>query len=157
MAIELVVKPSFICREVFQEKTCGTMFWLNGACPFHPYGRRATRCQGCGAALDPNYYDKLADGCPCNSMRGINHGLIPIRTCTCVICDPEQTGSVRPPYAKLLQEWFDREVKEKGLVDVKFFPRQPEDGPLDLEATAKAIYETLTGIRKSTPLNLEKL
>lgn len=38
---------------------------------------------------------KLADGCPCNSPRGINHGLVPAECCTCKECDPEQTGSSR--------------------------------------------------------------
>lgn len=52
-------------------------------------------CRGCGKPLDPNYFDQIADGCPCNSPRGINHGLVPTHTCTCPICDPEQTGSVR--------------------------------------------------------------
>jgi len=151
-----VMSPSFICREIFNEKTCGTIFWLDGTCPFHPYGRRATRCNGCGAAIDPGYYDKIADGCPCNSMRGINHGIVPARTCTCVVCDPAQTGSVRPSYTHLLQMWFEKE-RGNGLVDFKLFPRQPEDGPFDLEATAKAIYETVTGIRKSTIVTLEKL
>ena len=32
---------------------------------------------------------------PCNSGRGVNHGLVPLKTCTCVECDPAQTGSTR--------------------------------------------------------------
>ena len=40
---------------------------------------------------------RIADGCACNSPRGINHGLVPKNTCTCLTCDPEQTGSTRYP------------------------------------------------------------
>ncbi len=53
-------------------------------------------CRGCGKPLDPQNRI-LADGCPCNSPRGVNHGLVPKDTCTCRECDPEQTGSVRQP------------------------------------------------------------
>lgn len=51
----------------------------------------------CGAPISPDNHDKIADGCPCNTPRGINHGLVPKNTCTCEECDPEQTGSVRKP------------------------------------------------------------
>jgi len=51
-------------------------------------------CRGCGKMILPENR-RVADGCPCNSPRGINHGLVPIHTCTCVECDPEQTGSTR--------------------------------------------------------------
>lgn len=44
------------------------------------------KCRGCGRELDPEC--TVADGCPCNSPRGINHGLVPEHTCTCPICDP---------------------------------------------------------------------
>jgi hypothetical protein len=56
------------------------------------------RCRACGKDLTPECA-WVADGCPCNSPRGVNHGLVPRRTCTCVRCDPEQTGSTRvePP------------------------------------------------------------
>jgi hypothetical protein len=53
-------------------------------------------CKGCNKPLDGRDY-RIADGCPCNSARGINHGLVPVNTCTCVVCDPEQTGSTRYP------------------------------------------------------------
>lgn len=53
-------------------------------------------CQGCGKALDPRNY-RIADGCPCNTPRGINHGVVPKDTCTCGECDPAQTGSTRYP------------------------------------------------------------
>jgi hypothetical protein len=55
-------------------------------------------CRGCGATrlLDETSLS-IADGCPCNSPRGVNHGLVPKNTCTCLECDPEQTGSTRHP------------------------------------------------------------
>ena len=52
------------------------------------------RCRGCGELLDWRNL-RVADMCPCNSGRGINHGLVPPKTCTCVECDPQQTGSTR--------------------------------------------------------------
>jgi hypothetical protein len=39
--------------------------------------------------------DTIADGCPCNSGRGVNHGVVRPEVCTCVVCDPAQTGSSR--------------------------------------------------------------
>lgn len=51
------------------------------------------RCRGCGRPFSCD--ERMADGCPCNSPRGINHGIVPSHVCTCEICDPEQTGSVR--------------------------------------------------------------
>lgn len=66
------------------------------------------RCRGCGAALLQEN-ERVADGCACNSPRGINHGLVPRSTCTCVICDPEQTGSTRAAgYEAPLQAVVDR-------------------------------------------------
>jgi hypothetical protein len=52
-------------------------------------------CRGCGAILSSFNFDQIADGCPCNSPRGVNHGLVPEHTCTCAECDPAQTGRVR--------------------------------------------------------------
>ncbi len=52
-------------------------------------------CRGCGKPLLSENNVWCADGCPCNSRRGINHGIVPKDTCTCVECDPAQTGSVR--------------------------------------------------------------
>ncbi len=57
---------------------------------------KPTSCNDCGKALDPANY-RIADGCPCNSKRGVNHGIVPRETCTCIICDPAQTGSARYP------------------------------------------------------------
>lgn len=51
-------------------------------------------CRGCGKRLTPDNLT-VADGCPCNSPRGVNHGLVPKHVCTCKECDPEQTGCVR--------------------------------------------------------------
>lgn len=53
------------------------------------------KCRGCGKVLLPENFGMVADGCPCNSPRGVNHGLVPKDTCTCHECDPAQTGSVR--------------------------------------------------------------
>lgn len=61
------------------------------------------KCCGCDQELDSANFDSIADGCPCNSPRGINHGLVPEHTCTCSICDPEQTGAVRKQ-----ETWHDR-------------------------------------------------
>jgi hypothetical protein len=56
--------------------------------------QRLDLCQGCAKPLVPENY-QLADGCPCNSRRGINHGLVPASVCTCKECDPAETGSSR--------------------------------------------------------------
>jgi hypothetical protein len=51
-------------------------------------------CRACGAPL--NFENRvMADGCPCNSGRGVNHDLVPKNVCSCVECDPAQTGSSR--------------------------------------------------------------
>lgn len=52
------------------------------------------KCRGCGKPLlDSNRWN--ADGCSCNSHRGVNHGLVPGNICTCKECDPAQTGCSR--------------------------------------------------------------
>jgi hypothetical protein len=51
-------------------------------------------CRGCGGMLLPENRT-VADCCPCNSARGMNHGLVPVNTCTCNACDPAQTGGTR--------------------------------------------------------------
>lgn len=53
-------------------------------------------CRGCGRPLFLRNVT-VADGCPCNAARGINHGLVPSYTCTCAVCDPRQTGGTRKP------------------------------------------------------------
>ena len=47
--------------------------------PAHPV------CRGCNQPLKAeNAW--MSDGCPCNSERGINHGLVPKEVCTCEEC-----------------------------------------------------------------------
>jgi hypothetical protein len=55
-------------------------------------------CRGCGKKLSGD--ERVADGCPCNFPRGINHGLVPKHVCTCDECDHELTGSTRPKPAE---------------------------------------------------------
>jgi len=57
-----------------------------------------SRCMACRRPL---YLRNLfvADGCPCNAPRGINHGSVPTFVCTCRTCDPEQTGGTRKTFA----------------------------------------------------------
>lgn len=55
------------------------------------------QCRSCGKTLVP--LSGIADGCPCNSPRGVNHGLVSEFVCTCIECDPAQIGSARQvPY-----------------------------------------------------------
>lgn len=51
-------------------------------------------CRGCNFGLK-KANRSAADGCSCNSPRGINHGRVPVNTCTCPNCDPAETGSAR--------------------------------------------------------------
>lgn len=51
-------------------------------------------CRHCNNMLMPGNV-VLADGCPCNSPRGVNHGLVAKEVCTCDFCDPAQTGASR--------------------------------------------------------------
>lgn len=69
---------------------------------------------------------------------------------------PAVQDAVGETYIEKLERWFAK-ARANGLVDMKFFPREPEDGPFDLEATAKAIYETVTGVRKSSVIATDKL
>ena len=52
------------------------------------------RVHGLRQADRPEYI-RRADGCPCNSRRGINHGLVARDVCTCDVCDPSQSGCSR--------------------------------------------------------------
>jgi hypothetical protein len=54
-------------------------------------------------------------------------------------------------YAEKLEEWFKKERAEGRLVDVKFFPGVDPDG--SVHKLLRAVYETVTGIRKSEPLD----
>ena len=51
-------------------------------------------CRGCGKKLEDSNRT-LADGCPCNTPRGVNHGLVDQQVCTCSVCDPKETGASR--------------------------------------------------------------
>ena len=51
-------------------------------------------CRGCGNWLEFKNLS-IADGCPCNSLRGINHGIVLKVVCTCDVCDPDSTGTSR--------------------------------------------------------------
>ncbi len=62
--------------------------------PERPQTTDGANCRDCGLPLLPENRT-MADGCPCNSSRGVNHGLVPKETCTCCLCDPAQTGSSR--------------------------------------------------------------
>ncbi len=57
----------------------------------------------------------IADGCPCNSPRGVNHGIIPFFACTCEVCDPEQTGSARQN--ERFHAYRDYEARERRKED----------------------------------------
>lgn len=68
--------------------------------------RAVPQCRACGKELQaPD--SGIADGCPCNAPRGVNHGLVPTHVCTCKQCDPAQTGAARPqcPYDEQQCEW----------------------------------------------------
>lgn len=74
-------------------------------------------CGACGAALQAENA-RVADGCPCNSARGVNHGLVPADVCTCSVCDPNETGSSRAAAAEKLavETWAER----KGMLPELF-------------------------------------
>lgn len=77
------------------EKTTAKMLADANMTPAHKaMGSFGERCRGCSRVLRPENY-RTADGCTCNTPRGINHGLVPANTCTCKECDPAQTGSTR--------------------------------------------------------------
>ena len=63
-------------------------------------------------------------------------------------------------YAEKLQKWFEREKREHGLVDIKFFPffMLPEnERPTNLEALCKSVYKTVTGKRETVSLDTSVL
>lgn len=108
-------------------------------CPMQTYAsvtdssRSGPSCRACGTPLLPENI-RVADGCPCNSARGVNHGLVPELTCTCVVCDPGQSGSTRyPPLAPAEVETADefaarlgREIFDDGLSDQEVVQRIAE-------------------------------
>lgn len=81
-------------------------------------------CQACGRPLTD---DRVADGCPCNSPRGVNHGVVPAYVCTCPECDPDQTGSARARpadvealrrrerelWVRSLRDWYQEQMPER--------------------------------------------
>ncbi len=74
-------------------------------------------CQGCGRELD-QWLQWIADGCDCNSPRGINHGLVPVDVCTCVGCDPEQTGASRANITSMRRRIDELEAQPEALPPV---------------------------------------
>lgn len=58
-------------------------------------------------------------------------------------------------YVAKLQAWYDQEKALGRVIDIKFFPGIGEGG--SIESTAKAIYETVTGIRHTEPINTKNL
>jgi hypothetical protein len=60
-------------------------------------------------------------------------------------------------FVQKLQDWADREKAEEGLLDVKFFPRLPEDPPITLNNACKAAYRVLSGEAPSWPLDTTNL
>jgi hypothetical protein len=76
----------------------------------------APACRACGAELLPANRP-VADGCPCNSKRGVNHGIVDAKVCTCATCDPAQTGASRwRPTAKAPR----REVSTDGRTWINY-------------------------------------
>lgn len=72
------------------DRNTGTPFEMCTKC----MQRKPEACRACGKELlHENKW--MSDGCPCNSARGVNHGLVAKNVCTCTECDPAQTGSPR--------------------------------------------------------------
>ena len=91
-------------------------------------------CTACGKPLRPENY-RIADGCPCNSGRGVNHGLVARRTCTCTICDPDQTGSTRYPVTES-PDWRALLANLVNQTGVRLYSQAYEDA---LRAACKAL------------------
>ena len=56
-------------------------------------------------------------------------------------------------YLQKLENWYQVELSAGRVVDVKFFPGDDSMS----EVWAKAVYETLTGVIKTRPLDISKL
>lgn len=84
-------------------------------------------CRGCNRPISD---DRLADGCPCNSPRGVNHGVVPAYVCTCPECDPAETGSVRERPADV-QALHTREREVWPTVGSSFRPADDWDAHYD--------------------------
>ncbi len=72
-------------------------------------------CNHCHTPLSPDNV-VYADGCRCNSPRGVNHGLVHPWVCTCTECDPEQTGSSRMRHVRDVMS-VAKEQREAGRVE----------------------------------------
>lgn len=53
-------------------------------------------------------------------------------------------------YTEKLEQWFQTERAAGRVVDLKFFPIDPDES---VEGLCKAVYETLTGVRKTEPID----
>lgn len=58
-------------------------------------------------------------------------------------------------YTEELEKWFDRERRAGRVKDVKFFPGADPDGSVD--KMTRAVFETVTGVRKTVRLDISKL
>lgn len=54
-------------------------------------------CRGCGKQLNLDLHAWMWDCCPCNSPRGINHGLIPVTMCSCDECQAASKAKGQKP------------------------------------------------------------
>jgi hypothetical protein len=99
-------------------------------------------CRACGKELTPECA-WVADGCPCNSPRGVNHGLVPRRTCACAECDPDQTGSTRNEATQNAQEFLAR-TETRHQAQVASLP-QPEAQRDATEGATGGLERALTG------------
>lgn len=59
-------------------------------------------------------------------------------------------------YTEKLQEWFTQEKAAGRLVDLKFFPGLFDPNG-SVEKFARAVYETLTGVRPTKRLDTKDL
>jgi hypothetical protein len=89
-------------------------------------------CRNCHGQLWPANV-VLADGCQCNAPRGVNHGLVHPWCCTCVECDPAQTGSSRMRHEKHVSSTA-AEQREAGRKESR--DRVPDTSELSLQAFA---------------------
>lgn len=96
-------------------------------------------CRGCGKQLVPYDNNIFADGCPCNSERGVNHGLVMSEVCTCKICDPAQTGAsrIRPPQEQ--SDYIHEHVKnvKNYTAHLKSIAADIRNHPTELRHTRK--------------------
>jgi hypothetical protein len=87
-----IAKPEHVKEFIRAIRPSGNVSGIKALASISPDG---VQCRGCGKPLQAEKHPGVADGCPCNSPRGINHGLVPSNVCTCKECDPAQTGSAR--------------------------------------------------------------